>query len=387
MTVTGDASQLPHSSHGLKTRVTGQRCFRAFPLLTGFIAALLLLASGVRAENGPTTRPLLEELNRQTITVYHQVGAGIYRVRLPEPKWIKAYAMAAMTRWDKSLDPEIRKRLEEEPPVPVEADASGSSIVVRPKQGTGNANEPSLGGDLRMPAPPKSWSESNIALLLDSDGDLLVPLYVEPEVIHGKPLDVIGPDGSAMTATFIGSDRPTNLTLLRIDKPAGAPVRLGANRPESGSLVLQLSCADGSGRLALWTGQRESGVIVTIDGQVSGIARAGQFLSGSACRLIARQLIQYGSVQRATLGVLITEIQPNEKSTSPAMRIDQVIAGSAAEKAGLRAGDLVLGIGGEPVSDIPSFAAAIVSRDGPTALHVRRGTQDLVVTVILEQRK
>jgi S1-C subfamily serine protease len=128
-------------------------------------------------------------------------------------------------------------------------------------------------------------------------------------------------------------------------------------------------------------------VIVSIDGRVNGVARAGQFLSGSACRLIARQLIQFGSVRRATLGVLITEIQPEDKSARPAMRIDQVMAGSAAQKAGLRAGDLVLAIGGEPVGDIPSFAAAIVAQDGPTALRIRRGTQDLTLTVILEQQK
>ena len=46
--------------------------------------------------------------------------------------------------------------------------------------------------------------------------------------------------------------------------------------------------ADGAGRLAVWNNNaRDYGVVVGVDGQVLGIARYGQFLSGSACRLIA----------------------------------------------------------------------------------------------------
>ena len=35
--------------------------------------------------------------------------------------------------------------------------------------------------------------------------------------------------------------------------------------------------------------------------QVLGIARYGQFLGGSACQLIADQIIRHGAVRRATL--------------------------------------------------------------------------------------
>ena len=359
---------------------------------------------------GPSTRPVLEELNRQTVALYHEVQTGIYRVELPDPKWISAYAMAAMNRWDRALDPAVRRRLEQGLPLPIEAAevVSGSStrpardsgrgalLVVRTKTGVERGKDPVLGGELRVHSKPTAgFTPNQIALLLDLDGHLLVPLYVEPEVVKDQRLKLMGPDGAVTSARFVGSDRQTNLTLLQVDKPAGKPVRLGASRPDSGSLALCLSQADGSGRLVLWTDSSdESGIIVSIDGRVCGIARSGQFLAGSACELIARRLVQYGSVRRATLGVLITEIKgddPSLKHTTAAharsaMRIDQVIGGSAADKAGLKPGDLVLAVGGETISDLPSFAAAIAARDGLTELQVLRGSQRLQVSVDCSSR-
>ena len=60
--------------------------------------------------------------------------------------------------------------------------------------------------------------------------------------------------------------------------------------------------------------------------------------------------------------------------------------GSAAEKVGLEAGDVLLALAGESVNDIPTFAAAIAARSGPTELQVLRGTDVLKVTVDLQQK-
>ena len=69
------------------------------------------------------------------------------------------------------------------------------------------------------------------------------------------------------------------------------------------------------------------------------------------------------------------------------MRIDEVIAGSTAAKAGLKPGDVLLALAGEAVSDIPSFAAAIVARTGPTELQVLRGNEVLKIRLDLQQQK
>jgi membrane-associated protease RseP (regulator of RpoE activity) len=167
------------------------------------------------------------------------------------------------------------------------------------------------------------------------------------------------------------------------------------DRPAEGGLVLLVTPYDGSARLGVWTGGgRDYGVVFSFDGRCAGVARFGQFLSGRACRLIAEQIIRHGSVRRATLGVIIAELpkdDPNRRraaglGSQPAMRIDQVMPGSPAERAGIRAGDLLLALAGEPTTDIPAVAAAIAARDGPTEIQLFREGRALVVTVDLRQK-
>jgi S1-C subfamily serine protease len=259
---------------------------------------------------------------------------------------------------------------------------------------------------------------------------VLVPLYVERESAGERPIRLIGPDGEAVEARYVGSDQQTNLTVLQLprpaDKPAGRavkaggkdeageadgkkveakvatpprpafrPVKLSKSKPDEGTLVLYLSPTDGSGRLGIWNANtRDYGVVVGVDGQVLGIARYGQFLSGSACQLIADQIIRHGAVKRATLGVIITQIDKDDPlrqqqpllGERPAVRVDQVFKDSPAEKGGLRQGDVIMALAGESVSDIPSVAAAIAARSGKTELQVLREGQAIEVTVDLEPK-
>jgi hypothetical protein len=254
-----------------------------------------------------------------------------------------------------------------------------------------SAGNPVLGARLRaaMVAP-----SNNIGILLDKQGHVLVPTFIDRPADPGAPgLRVAGPDGSMQAARFVGADRQTNLSVLQLDKPVGTPMKWTGDRPTKGSIVLYVSPSDGSGRLGMWTGgMGEFGVVVSIDGQIEGIARFGQFLSGSDCQLIARQLVQFGAVKRATLGVFISEVQPDDPlrnrlralGSRSAMRVDDVIAGSAADKAGLKIGDLVLELAGQPVNDIPSFAAAIAARSGRTKIQILRGDKIMSVDADLK---
>jgi S1-C subfamily serine protease len=285
----------------------------------------------------------------------------------------------------------------------VKVEGHGTIVFVAPAGQNADAQkqqeqrDPVLGGRLKMDVNTVvPFSPNNIGLLLDDAGHVLVPLYVEPETCGSTPVHVSMGDGKVLDAKFVGSDRQTNLTLLQVEKPGGKPVQLSAHKPVDGSLVLYISTLDGSGRLGMWNGgQQELGIIFTTDGGVAGIARYGQFLSGSACHLIAEQLIHYGSVRRATLGVIVSEIRKDDPlrqqfpvlGSRTAMRIDEVIVHSVADRAGLKPGDLLLALAGEAVSDIPSLAAAIAARNGETELQVLRGSDVLNVTVDLPQQK
>ena len=427
----------------------------------GFSAGVLALALGLAMAPGalaqaptagPTSRPVLEELNRETEGLYKEASASLVRVQLPRPHWMNDYAMAPMNRWDK-LDPQVRKRLEQQsanlaqqnsanggfrlamrpatatppnaggtagpvtpPHLPTQGHAlpatspavnlnAPGTIVFVPAQVQNNSEaqdaqlqqrDAVLGARLSSDVSATTFTPNNIGVLLDDAGHVLVPLYIERETVGQAPVKVALSDGRVLDAKFVGSDRQTNLTLLEVEHSGGTPIKLTAHKPIDGSLVVTISPTDGAGRLGLWSGgKHEYGIIITLDGGMAGIARYGQFLSGSACHLIAEQLIRYGSVKRATLGVIISEIRQDDPlrgqlpvlGTRTAMRIDEVIPGSIAEKAGLKAGDLLLALAGEAVSDIPSFAAAIAARSGATELQVLRGSAVLKLNVVLAPQK
>jgi S1-C subfamily serine protease len=72
----------------------------------------------------------------------------------------------------------------------------------------------------------------------------------------------------------------------------------------------------------------------------------------------------------------------------PAVRVNQVIKGSPADKAGVREGDLLLALAGDAdaVKNVPTIAAAIAARSGQTPLRVLRGAEVIEVTVDLQQK-
>lgn len=396
-------------------------------------------AAGGAARESP--RSMLEQLNRECQELYHGLQGGMLRVQMPPPKWVTDVARRERDdRFGKyNIDESVKRQLLENHTVrrvsvqsrppdaatqPAAASRQGVLIVV--PAGPEDVRE-APGGRMEMPRNPQipvnaGFAPNNVGLLLDEQGHVLVPLFVEREALADQPIRLTGPDGELTNARFVGSDQQTNLTVLKLGataapgvaaardpkrQPAGKPVRLSTRKVEDGALVLYIATGDGSGRLGLWNGgaggvsevptPRDFGIVVGIDGQVLGISRYGQFLSGSACQLIVNHLIRYGSVKRATLGVILGELekdhplrrqQPLLLGDRPAVRVNQVMKGSPADKAGLREGDLLLALAGDPdaVKNVPTIAAAIAARDGQTPLRVLRKGEVIEVTVDLQQK-
>src|SRR5688500_5392995 len=75
----------------------------------------LCIAAGASAPSAwAQTYPLLEEINRQTQSLYRDVQAGIVRVQLPVPRWVQEAAAKddPLRRWEKVMDPAVRQKLE-----------------------------------------------------------------------------------------------------------------------------------------------------------------------------------------------------------------------------------------------------------------------------------
>src|SRR5688572_24720721 len=386
------------------------------------LTILLLVAPGANrgAQAQPQTAretpaPLLERLSLETQSLYEEVRPGIIRVHLPPTHWpeqSQQHGENPLDKWKEKLSPDVRQKIAEAQA----RSATGGNVEVTAQIAPAGTQPSTQPHTLVAPiAPPRlrvtqrmdgglellAFSSSDaptpydaempsvalkvIGLLIDARGHVLVPMYIEGGAIGGERLRISTGAGKASTATFVGSDRQTNLTVLKLTEPVGRPVRVSGGRPNDGSLVMVLSPGGDAGRLSIWTGgQQDRGIIVNMDGGVAGFARYGQFLGGASARPVVDQLVQHGRVRRATLGVLIEETETPD--VRRAMRIEKVMPDTPAEKAGLREGDFILSMGGAPVSDLPSFAAAIAARDGETELEILRGEKTFTVSVMLKQK-
>jgi hypothetical protein len=232
---------------------------------------------------------------------------------------------------------------------------------------------------------------NTLGLILDDQGHVLIPLYLEKSAAAQGPIILYSPDGICR-ARFIGSDPKSNLTVVQMEKMMGKPANLDMHRPDIGSLVMILTPNQATAQLAVWTGANpEFGIVSNMDGQIAGIARMGHLLSPDSFQTITRQLISTGVVRRAMLGVKISEVGPEDPmrqsvpalGNRPAIIVSEVLHGSAAEQAGILPGDMILQLAGQNIEDPPSFAAAIADRTGPTDLQILRDGKFIAMHVTL----
>jgi hypothetical protein len=397
---------------------------------------------------------LLEQMSRESEALYRDVQKGVIRLQLPPPRWLNELAAKdnPVDKWGHQLSGPVRATLEDErkgaqsgryrmfgtritpttQPDHVQQQESGVEEVdpVEPPPGAANSDGPwkiiqdagsnttileSRGGaavqiqtggavengHVAVGGPPVltlqrsgTFAANNVGLLFDDAGHVLVPIYLEKETVGDGVRASAGAEGPVTNATFVASDRQTNVTILQLPPGTGRPVRLASTKPGDGSLVLLLQPGGGSARLMTWTaGQRDvAGVVVSVDGSVAGFARYGQFLAAASCKPVVEQLVQFGKVKRAVLGLVIREVGRGDPArerwatlgSAPALRVEDVKPGSAAEKAGLRRGDLILRAGDDAVGDPATFGAAISGRSGPICFHLLRSGAETDVTVDLK---
>ena len=105
-------------------------------------------------------------------------------------------------------------------------------------------------------------------------------------------------------------------------------------------------------------------------------------------KTVMDQLVKYGEVKRGMLGVQVVTLTPDYaenlgiKDTQGAL-VSQVVEGSAADKAGLKAGDVITSINGQPVKSSrtcatgSAFCAWARRSTSPTCAKPRRARQPL----------
>ncbi len=248
---------------------------------------------------------------------------------------------------------------------------------------------------------------SGSAVVVGSDGVLITNAHVVGDARRGRA-DFV--DGTRAEVRVVGTDPLSDLAVLRAVRPAElpAPVRLGdADELVVGQLVVAVGNPLGlagsvtagvvsalgralptrSGRAgrviedviqtdaALNPGNSGGALadararVVGINTAVAGVGLGLAVPVNATTRRIVAALLADGRVRRAYLGVVGTPAPvpaevADRHGRRRGLRLAEVISGSPAARAGLRAGDLVLDVGREPVTDAQGiqrqlFGAAI----------------------------
>jgi len=351
-------------------------------------AAVLLCVMGSAArgqDHSPATRPLLDELNRETQSLYNQAAPSIVRVQLPGVAFFAA-GEDPLAKWASRLDPEARRQLEE-------IERQQGQLFVREDI----APTPAPSHPTTAPGPHLillqlgRFAPNTVGVVIDQDRHVVVPRFTQPADFR-TPAPVLLADGRLVLATFVASDRPAELTVLQLQDGEVKPAAVTTDIPRPGSLLMVMPLNPAMCRLTVWQGEGpDQAALVNLDGQVTGISQAGRFFSLAVYQPLARELIEHGQVRRAVLGVVVRSVAPDDPQrksdpslgATPALRVLGVIAGAVAEKAGLQRNDLILALAGHSVGDVPSFAAAIATGRGKTDILVLRNGQRLTITADL----
>ena len=115
----------------------------------------------------------------------------------------------------------------------------------------------------------------------------------------------------------------------------------------------------------------------------SGSIGIGFAIPSSQVRSVADQLIATGTAKHPQLGVSARDVTDSSQLGS---QVAQVVAGSAAEQAGVRVGDIVTAVDGRPVSSSEALVALIRSSEvgQQVKLTIVRGGSEQTVTVTLQ---
>ena len=266
-------------------------------------------------------------------------------------------------------------------------------------------------------ARPFRQSALGSGVIISGDGYILTNNHV---VDNADDVKVDLPDGRSFSAKLVGSDKPSDLALLKINASDLHPLTLGnSDAVQVGDVVLAVgnplnlgqtvtmgivsakgrstSVGDGSYEDFLQTDApinhgNSGGALVNTKGELIGINSQilspsdgnigiGFAIPANMARHVVDQLRTNGKVTRSQLGVSVQNVTSDMAQSLGLKQVGGVIVGSvqpgsAADRAGVKQGDVILSFNGQAVHDMNSLrnrvadtapgtsASVVVVRDG-----------------------
>src|SRR5881296_480841 len=269
--------------------------------------------------------------------------------------------------------------------------------------------------------PREDARATGSGVLVDPKGYILTNNHV---IENAQDIIVRLSDQRKFTARLVGRDPKTDIAVLKVDAPGPLPV---ADLGDSGQLrvgqwaiaignpfgldrTVTVGIVSATARTRVGVTQYDNfiqtdasinpgnsgGPLLNIDGKVIGIntaiVAAGQGIGFSIpinqAKDVMQQLITRGKVVRGWLGIVIQDVTDQLAGSfgvkeREGVLVAEVMKGSPAETAGLRAGDVVVELSGTPIKEVPDLQRRIASiKPGQTMkLTVIRDKKPVAVSV------
>jgi Do/DeqQ family serine protease len=280
-------------------------------------------------------------------------------------------------------------------------------------------------GEPRMPQFRRGGMGSGV--IVTGDGYILTNHHV---VDSADTINVELADGRSFDTKIIGSDEPSDLALLKIEATDLQALPLGdSEQVEVGDVVLAVGNPLGLGQTVTMgivsaKGRRtdrgegyedflqtdapinqgnSGGALVNLKGELVGInAQIASMTGGNIgigfaipanmARHVMNDLKTTGKVRRARLGVGVQDINSDLASSLQLKDVAGAIVtsvepGSAAEKAGIRRGDVIKSFAGRPVRDVNSLRNRVAESapGSKTPLVIVRDGSERTLTIALDE--
>jgi Do/DeqQ family serine protease len=278
----------------------------------------------------------------------------------------------------------------------------------------------------RMPAPRTRGLGSGV--VVTSDGYLLTNHHV---IDGATEIRVEFSDGRSLPAKLVGSDQPSDLAVLKIDATNLHPLTLGdSDAVQVGDIVLAVGnplgigqtvtsgivsakgrstgVGDGSYEDFLQTDApinhgNSGGALVNTKGELVGINSQilsvsegnigiGFAIPANMARHVMEQLRTSGRVTRAQLGVVV---QPVTSDLAASLGLEEtrgaivssVASGSAAERAGVKRGDVIVSFNGQPITEYNALRNRVAATKPGTdaTIGIVRDGSEKTLTVKLDE--